>query len=78
MGFERRAAIVITEPGDTVLVQAHGDIKKDFKGKVTRVDTDNYLIFVRHPKSRITWGACAACVTLREKAKRKRPPHKKK
>jgi len=55
--------IQAAKPGDTVFVSAHGNIKEDFTGTVTRVDTDNYLIFVRK-HGRKAWGCFAAHVAF--------------
>lgn len=43
-------------PGDSVYVQAHGDITEDFTGTLTRIDKDNHLVFVRHPDTEVIWG----------------------
>jgi hypothetical protein len=51
------------KPGDTALVQPHGVITRSFKGRVIRVDVDNYLVFVRKPNRRTVWGCCAAFVS---------------
>jgi hypothetical protein len=51
------------EPGDRVHVQAHGEIRADFDGVITRIDVDNYLVFVKKPHGRRIWGASPAFIS---------------
>lgn len=56
--------IEIAKCGDKVRVQAHGQIKKEFTGKVIRVDVANYIIFVRKRGCKKALGCFAAHVSI--------------
>ena len=46
-----------------VLAAAGSDLEHDFTGPVTRVDKDNYLVFVEDPKTGDCWGVPLCDVT---------------